>query len=181
MINFKILGLLFFNSILIYASDSLPGDSIYHVADDWKNQFAQTVKLKSLEGQYVVMAMVYTSCQHTCPIITEKLKRIQSGLSKNKKQKVHFVLVSFDPERDTPAVLKKHYDKHELSPKWSLLTGTLSGVRKLAAILGVNFKKESNGDFSHSNIISLLSPKGVILKQVKSLNEDTKVIENEIK
>ncbi len=77
---------------------------------------------EAFEGKKVVMSFVYTNCPDICPMITARLKQVESRL--NAMDDVHFVLLTFDPERDTPEVLARYADTFNLSPsRWTLLTG----------------------------------------------------------
>ncbi len=61
-----------------------------------------------------------------------------------------------------------HYAARMGLPKdrWQLLHGGEGDVRELAAVLGVQYRKEESGAFAHSNIIFLINPDGeVVYKQ----------------
>ncbi|NIQ52455.1 MAG: SCO family protein, partial [Gammaproteobacteria bacterium] len=55
-----------------------------------------------LAGRVRVVAMVYTSCAYACPRIMLDMKRIEAELGPEYREDVGFVIVSIDPERDTP-------------------------------------------------------------------------------
>jgi protein SCO1/2 len=54
------------------------------------------------------------------------------------------------------------------------LTSDKGAVRQLAAALGIRYKQDSNGDFSHSNVVTVLNPTGEILYQQVGLRADPK-------
>jgi protein SCO1/2 len=60
----------------------------------------QPVQLSALRGQVVVLTFLYTSCPDTCPLITGKLRQIQTELG-SEAERVSLVVVSVDPQRDT--------------------------------------------------------------------------------
>lgn len=159
---------------------TFPSDSVFHLKDEWKSQEGKTFHLKDFAGKPTVFAMVYTSCQHTCPMITSKVQEVQKGLAKKFRDKINLSLISFDPLRDTPEKLRKYKKKRKLGSQWVLLTGTDSSARKLAAVVGVNYKKEGDADYSHSNIVTLLDKNGVIVDQIKDLSKETKNMTNKI-
>ena len=77
-----------------------------------------------------------------------------------------------DTERDTPSELHAYRGRQELPLKnWTLLTGKADDVRELAALLGVNYQKDSRGQFSHSNVITVLNSEGEIAHQLVGLNQ----------
>lgn len=73
------------------------------------------------EGKYVVMGFIYTHCPDICPLITQNLIKIQNGLGN--PDDVQFIAVSFDPKRDTPAVLKDFKNVFGLDRNFDFLTG----------------------------------------------------------
>lgn len=80
-----------------------------------------------LQGKVWVASFVFTHCSGQCPLLCEKLKRVQSRF----RFKDNFRLVSFtmDPERDTPAVLAQYAGRFDADPyKWSFLTGPKKDV-----------------------------------------------------
>jgi len=69
--------------------------------------------------------------------------------------------------------LKTYRTQHDLSrDNWTLLRGDSDGVLDLAALLNVKFKKDAQGNFSHSNLITLLNTEGEIVYQQTGLNPD---------
>ncbi len=99
------------------------------------------------------------------------MQRIEAALPENLRTNTGFLLISFDSERDTPAALKVYRAKRELSNQnWTLLRGEPDDVRELAALLGVIYKRDANGDFAHSNVITLLNAEGEIVFQQPGLN-----------
>ena len=55
-------------------------------------------------------------------------------------------------------------------PVLALLTGKPDAIREVAAALGVNYKKLDDGEYSHSSLFTLLSPKGEIILQHAGLS-----------
>lgn len=144
----------------------LAGSSIYQSGSEWTDMDGKRVRLRSLRGRPVALAMVYTHCTTACPLILANLQLIESTLSPEARERVWFVLASFDTERDRPAVLKKFAAAHELEPsRWRLLHGDRGAVRELAMMLGVRYKQKAGGDFDHSNVITILDRDGVVRHQ----------------
>ncbi len=161
---------------------AFPDESIFHLEASWKTHDSKDIQLKDLSGKPTVVAMVYTSCKYACPMITNQVMKVRKKLSKKNQDKVRYLLVSFDTLRDTPKVLSDYKKKRKLDDNWMLLTGSESGVRQLANMLGVNYKKTPDGEFSHSNIVSLIDSKGVLLEeQVTGLREDVDKIAEKLK
>lgn len=155
------------------AQGRAPTDSVYQLESNWVDQDGARVPLGALRGKPQVVAMFYTSCEYVCPLIVEEMKRVERALPEDVRKQVGFALFSFDPERDTAGILKAYAVKRDLArPRWQLYTGDPDGVLELAAVLGLRFRKEPNGDFSHSVIITVLDRNGVIRYQMLGLNQD---------
>jgi protein SCO1/2 len=116
--------------------------------------------------------MAYTLCNQACPILVADLKRIEQLLPASLGEELGFVFISIDPQRDTPDQLRSYAEKMALSTNWQLLQGDSMGVLEMAALLGVRFRKELDGTFSHSNLITLLDKEGVIIFRLEGLRQD---------
>lgn len=144
--------------------------SIYHLESSWKNRHGRSVTLDTLRGSIQLIAMVYTHCEHACPRILADMKRIRDELSPRALERTHFTIVSIDPERDTPDRLAQFARENDLSEQqWTLLNGGEGDILELAAVLGVRYKRVSESDFVHSNMITVLDQEGVITYQRKQL------------
>lgn len=153
----------------------LSGESVFQIESFWSDQDGNKFLLSTLRGKISVVAMAYTSCQGACPIIISDMQKIEKSLKPNLLSQTHFILVSFDSERDTPTQLKKFAKAHNLDPSnWTLLTGTAKSVRELADTLNIKYKKNADGDFSHSNVITILDSEGIILHQQLGLRQNPK-------
>ena len=78
-------------------------------------------------------------------------------------------MVTFDPERDTVAVLKETAEKHSCDKHWSLVRGSPADVRQVAAVLGVQYRRLASGEFNHSTSVLLLDAQGRITRRSGSL------------
>ncbi|MFH6957585.1 SCO family protein [Flavobacterium aquidurense] len=144
--------------------------SIYNLPSEWTTQDGKNIELKSLKGNVLVMVMIYTTCKAACPRLVADMRNIESRLNKKTKKNVKLILVSIDPETDTPEKLKAFAiaNKMENDP-WIFLRSTEENTREFAAVLAVNYKKISPIDFSHSNIISVFNPDGELIYQQEGL------------
>lgn len=146
--------------------------SLYQLSSKWTSDLNREMPLGVLRGRPVVLAMVFTSCEFACPLIVNDMKRIEAALPAESRRSVEFVLISFDPERDTPARLHAFRERMDLGQeRWTLLRGEPDDVRELAALLGVNYRKDSRGQYAHSNLLTLLNPNGEVVHQAAGLNQ----------
>lgn len=144
--------------------------SIYNLPSKWMNQNGQNIEMKDMKGKVLVMVMIYTSCKAACPRLVADMRNIEQRLPENIKDKVKMVLVSIDPETDTPKRLKAFAIENKMnSNQWVFLRSTEENTREFAAVLAVNYKKVSPMDFSHSNIISVFNADGELTYQQEGL------------
>ncbi len=144
--------------------------SIYNLPSKWTNQNGQNIEMKDMKGKVLVMVMIYTSCKAACPRLVADMRNIEKRLPENIKDKVQMVLVSIDPEADTPKRLKAFAIENKMnSNQWVFLRSTEENTREFAAVLAVNYKKVSPIDFSHSNIISVFNADGELTYQQEGL------------
>lgn len=141
-----------------------PGEySIYHLDAVWTDQHGVQRTLGTLGGRVQVVALVYTYCAHACPRILGDMMRIEAGLTPEERERVGFVLVSIDPERDTPERLLAFAGGVGLDPeRWTLLTAPDATALELAALLGVKYRRVGENDFAHTNVITILDQSGVV-------------------
>ncbi|MBP6758509.1 MAG: SCO family protein, partial [Flavobacterium sp.] len=144
--------------------------SIYNLPSKWTNQDGKNIEMKDLKGKVLVMVMIYTSCKAACPRLVADMRNIESRLSEDVKENVQLVLVSIDPEVDTPKRLKSFSIENKMDGnQWVFLRSTEENTREFAAVLAVNYKKVSPIDFSHSNIISVFNTEGELVFQQEGL------------
>ena len=147
--------------------------SVYQLETPWVNEVGDDYSLSDLSHHPVVTAMIYTSCEYACPLIIGKMLAIYDGLDENMRKNTRFVLFSFDPERDTPDKLNPYKKSQSIDkPEWMVLTsGDDDAPLELAVALGVRYKKTPDGEFAHSNIITVLDGQGVPVYQMVGLDK----------
>ena len=146
----------------------LSANSIYQLSVPFTDQLGRTSKLEDWRGKPVMISMFYSSCQFVCPRIVEALKHTEVGLA----TKVPVLMVSFDPVRDDTAALKTMAEERHIDPKlWTLVRTEARNVRKLAAILGIQYRELPSGEFNHSSLIILLDAEGRVVGKTSTLGE----------
>jgi len=147
------------------ALKEISGESVYNLTSTWTTQKKENLKLDYFKNKIVVAAMVFTHCESACPRIVADMQRIETSLSEKELQRVTFLLISMDPERDTPVRLKEFAGEHKLNANWTLVCSNLDATMEIANVLGVKVKKLEGGGFDHSNIIHVFDQGGVITYQ----------------
>lgn len=146
--------------------------SVYQVDAHWITHKGEHMTLADLQGQPVIVSMIYGSCTTACPVLVNDAKRLYTRLSDESKEQVKLVMVSFDNSRDTPKALADYVKQYNLnSDKWVFLHGEDQDIRTLATVLGVRYRKRPDGDFDHSNLITVLDENGVIQHRVEGLGQ----------
>jgi protein SCO1/2 len=94
------------------------------------DQTGETLTLKDLRGSVVMITFLYTHCPEACPLVAANFRNVQDQLSDviDQKELVQ-VLVTTDPERDTPERLMRY--SQALGGRWHFLTGTMQEVQEV--------------------------------------------------
>ncbi|MCO6498297.1 MAG: SCO family protein [Chitinophagaceae bacterium] len=161
---------------------TIPEQSIYNLTDTFTTDQNQTVRLSDFAGKPTVMVMIFTHCDYACPRLTADVKELEEKLGKN-GDKVNFVLPSFDSERDFPKQLAKYKHDMKLDDNFTLLHGSDDAMRTLSVLLNVQYQKNQDGNFSHSNVISVLDASGNLIFQkegIQANHEETMKKLNEL-
>jgi protein SCO1/2 len=146
--------------------------SVYQIDATWIDDGNRSVQLNSFRGHPVVVAMFFARCEYACPVLVSDMQRLRAALPDHTREATRFLLVSFDAARDTSAALKAYRERLSLGPEWTLLHGQASAIQDLAMVLGVNYKQDARGQFSHSNLITVLNADGEIVYQHAGLRGD---------
>ncbi|WP_202987690.1 SCO family protein [Cellvibrio polysaccharolyticus] len=147
-------------------------DSLYHFSANWTDQNNSKLTLNDFKGQPVIISMIYGNCRTACPVLVNDARQIIKKLNPQQQQTVKVVFVSFDAKHDTPEVLADYAEQMDLAqPNWHFLNGSASDIRTLATLLGIRYREKSDGNFDHSNILTLLDKEGRIAHRVEGLQQ----------
>ncbi|RZL00415.1 MAG: SCO family protein [Rubrivivax sp.] len=151
---------------------ALPADSVYQLALALTDQQGQASQLADRRGHPVLVSMFYTSCQFVCPMLVDALRDTEAKLTADERAKLSILMVTFDPAHDTVAVLKQTAEQRELdSTHWTLARTDAKSVRKLAAVLGIQYRALKNGDYNHTTALILLDADGRIAGRTNQLGD----------
>ncbi|MFO7721381.1 MAG: SCO family protein [Gillisia sp.] len=152
------------------SSEGISEMSVYNLPSTWTNQDNEDIQLKDLQGDVLVMVMIYTSCKAACPRLVADMRNIEEKLPDGVKDEVKMIFVSIDPETDTPERLKAFAKENFMDEDpWIFLRSSEENTREFAAVLAVNYKQITPMDFSHSNIISVFNRQGELVFQQEGL------------
>lgn len=108
------------------------------------NELGQAVTLNDFKGQALALTFFYSRCPlpDYCPRLSKNFEQAshklaaRSGLATN----WHFLSISFDPQFDSPAMLKAYALSYHYDPAhWSFLTGPEDKIADLARRAGVDY------------------------------------------
>ncbi len=111
------------------------------------NELGQAVSLGDFRGQALAITFIYTRCPlpDYCPRLSKNFEEASQKLAAmpNAPTNWHFLSISFDPETDTPPVLKAYGEMYHYDPAhWSFLTGPPDEIGELARLSGVTFQRD---------------------------------------
>lgn len=139
------------------------GPSIDALQVPLTDQSGRAFTLADLRGTPMIVSMFYTNCQFVCPMLVEAIRTTEQQLSAAQRQHLKVLLVSFDPEHDTIATLARTATERRLDTRrWSLARTDARSVRKLAALLDIQYRALGNGEFNHSTALILVDAEGRI-------------------
>ncbi|MBL0164422.1 MAG: SCO family protein [Xanthomonadales bacterium] len=150
----------------------LPGDSVYQLHAPLLDQDGKTIDFASLRGKPRLLTMFYASCPYMCPLIIDTARMSERALGEDERAKLSVLMVSFDAKRDNPAALKALADKRKVdTARWSLTGTDAAHVRKIAAILGIQYRPLDDGEFSHTSVLILLDAQGRIVARTETMGK----------
>jgi len=148
-----------------------PGD----VVPDFRfvNQDGRSIHLHQFRGKPLLITFIYTRCPlpDFCPRMNENFVRIQTLLKDQAVllKNMEFLSISFDPDYDTPAVLKHYarlYDKGmagQPHADWQFAVPSKKDLPDLSNYFGLIYEPDG-GTISHSSSTTLVDADGKVAK-----------------
>jgi len=132
---------------------------------------------KTLAGKPYAIYFGYTYCPEVCPTTLFDLSRWIKDLGPD-ADKLNYVFVTVDPERDTPKLMHAYlssFDKHIRG-----FTGTPAQIAKIAGEYRVYYKKVPTGDGSyemdHSSMIYLMDAQEKFVSLIAYQEKDASAV-----
>ncbi|CAI8926506.1 putative copper-binding protein [Pseudomonas sp. IT-P12] len=127
------------------------------------DQDGQPVAVNELEGKWSLLFLGYTFCPDICPTTLAQLRQIKSELPKEAVDNLQIILVSVDPNRDTPKQLKQYLGYFD--PQFRGLTpASVDDLQKLANAVSIPFipadTSKPNYTVDHSGNLAVIGPDG---------------------
>ncbi len=128
-----------------------------------------------IKNKVALLAMIYTHCPDICPMTTHNMKLVQDILSDKIKEKLKLVVITFDPQRDSPAVLKEYALVREYDfNNWIFLSGDEINTKEVMLKFDIKaIKTDSSYDekgnlsyyITHTDRLTLIDEEGFIRKK----------------
>lgn len=127
------------------------------------DQDGRRFSLKELRGKGVLVAFIYTSCHHVCPLIYDSVGAVQKRLLSEGVRDVRSVFVTVDPEIDTPEVLRAYAARRGADLATTVfLTGDEAELRAAWDGFGIKVKRLGRGLVDHPPLTFLVDARGVV-------------------
>jgi protein SCO1/2 len=153
-------------------NDLEPGEAVPDFA--FRNQSGRTVRLEQWKGKVLLLTFIYTRCPlpNFCVRMSRNFAEIENELAKDPAllTKTHLLSVSFDPDYDTPAVLRSYggaytgnYTK-ETFAHWDFAAPTKQELPKVMQFFDVGATPEKDQTITHSLSTVVIGPDGKVFR-----------------
>lgn len=141
------------------------------------DQDGRTVRLADFEGRTLLLDFIYTHCPGPCPILTATHAEVQAALAPELRERIHFVSISLDPERDTPAALSHYGARHRVDfANWSFLTGARDALEAAWQGYGVSVGPGEDEEIAHLVASFLIDGEGRIRRRYLGLEHSVRAL-----
>ncbi|MFN2499336.1 MAG: SCO family protein [Pyrinomonadaceae bacterium] len=152
-----------------------PGDPV----PDYRliNQDGKAIRLHDYRGKALVLTFIYTRCPEPdqCTLMSNNFAAIDQELQKQPDlyAKTHLLSVSFDPEYDTPKVLRSYGAaftgrySDETFAHWEFASGSADEVKGIAQYFGMRYYMDSESGKEqaiHSLRTAVIGPDSKVIK-----------------
>jgi len=156
-------------------SEPKPGDEVPNFG--LLNQDGQRIHLAQYKGKALVLTFVYTRCPQPdqCTLMSNNFAAIDQELRKQPElyEKTHLLTISFDPDYDTPKVMRSYGAAHtgrysdETFQHWEFATGSKDEVKGIAQYFGLRYfhdTESGNEQVIHSLRTAVIGPDSKLVK-----------------
>jgi protein SCO1/2 len=146
-----------------------PGERVPDFA--FVNQDGKRIHLKSYRGDALLVTFIYTRCPYPeyCPLVSKNFAQVYAATRASTPSRVRLLSVSFDPEHDTPAVLKRYAETFRKTAggpvfdRWEFAAAPQNELKEVADFFGLYFSGKGD-QIVHSMSTTVISPDGVVSK-----------------
>lgn len=165
-----LLAAVLLSAAAVAPAQDAPPDSIYRLPMGLTDQSGRAAGLDRYRGQPVLVSMFYGSCPHVCPMLISTVQRMERELPPAQRSRLRVLMVSLDPERDSPEKLAELAARHRADlTRWTFARAAEPDVRKLAALLNIQYRQLPDGEFNHATVVTLLDAEGRVQAATSSM------------
>jgi protein SCO1/2 len=137
------------------------------------SQDGAPVALADFRGKVVAVTFIYTLCTDTCPVLTPMMSFVQDRLGTDFAEKIVFISITVDPDRDTPEALNEYAKAFGANPAgWFFVTGPTDVIRDVTRRYGVFASKAVEGKVDHTFLTSIVDSHGILRVQYLGVRFD---------
>jgi len=141
------------------------------------DQSNKIFKFHSFKGRVLLVDFAYTTCPDVCPLMTAAMRSVQDELTPAERKLVHLIMVTTDPEIDSPAVLASYAKRYHVDlSNWSFLTGDEPSLAQVWKNFGVGVKKIARGLVDHTPLTAIIDQNGVMRFGYYGTAPDSKMV-----
>jgi len=132
----------------------------------------QLVTRESLQNHWTLLFFGYTACPDVCPTTLSDMRQLLGQLPEAARERLQLILVSADPARDTPEVLRNYLGYYRAGFKG--LTGNLADLQLFSKGLGLPFvpvaasEAGTNYSVSHSGNLAIVGPDATLRGHIRA-------------
>ena len=162
------------------ASQAAIGRSLGDYA--FRDTDGQQVSLTELTGKPLIVSMIYTSCHHICPMITQNLEaKVAIAADAFGADAFNVVTIGFDWRVDTAEQMRVYASSRGIDQSnWHFLSGDARSIDALASDLGFQFFPSAKG-FDHLSQTTVVDASGRVYRQVYGQDFDAPALVEPLK
>jgi len=146
------------------------------------NQDKQQIDITQYRGKPLIISLIYTSCYHICPTLTNHLagvvKIAREALG---EESFSVITVGFDAAADSPERMRLYARERNINISgWDFLSTDRDTIEDFSNDVGFIFFKSAKG-FDHLSQITLLDAEGKVYRQVYGVNYDPPILVEPLK
>jgi protein SCO1/2 len=164
----------------------LPGQTVEAKAGDevpnyrLVNQDGKAIRIHDYKGRGLLLTFIFTRCQDPdqCTLMSSNFATVDQELQKQPELygKTHLLSISFDPEYDTPKVLRSYGAAYtgrytdETFDHWEFASGSADEVKGIAQFFGLRYYKDTQSgkeQVIHSLRTAVIGPDSKIVKMYR--------------
>ena len=142
------------------------------------DQHGATFSSADLAERFSLLFFGFTNCPDICPTSLAVLAQAMEQLAQSRTPAPRVVLISVDPDRDTPQALREYLERFD--PEFTGLTTSEASLAPLREALGVTVMKQSLGGaqytVTHNPQVFVVAPNAHVIATISSASDPAAVV-----